>query len=238
MICPHCNTGVRLEFEDGSGAYQSKEDRSIEIGREVAWDQCPECENLIVLLKIGLYVEHNTEYMTYRSVSEVQKEQLLYPTYTIRQVANEVPEVYKKEFLETSAVLAISPKASAAISRRLLQNVLRAESDIQHSNLAQEIEEFIKLDGVPLYLSNAVDAIRNVGNLAAHPLKDKETGTILDVESGEAEWLLEVIEALFDFVFVQPKKLKERQESLNEKLKAIGKPPMKVKIESNKEEKS
>ena len=76
-------------------------------------------------------------------------------------------------------------------------------------------------------MTDAVDAIRNVGNFAAHPLKDTNTGQIVDVEPGEAEWLLEVLEALFDFTFVQPKRLDERKKKLNEKLQALGKPPMK-----------
>lgn len=45
----------------------------------------------------------------------------------------------------------------------------------------------------------------------------------MDVEDGEAEWLIEVILALFDFTFVQPKRLEFRREKLNEKLKALGK---------------
>lgn len=42
--------------------------------------------------------------------------------------------------------------------------------------------------------------MRNIGNFAAHPLKDTSTGEILPVEAGEAEWNLETLEALFDFL--------------------------------------
>ncbi len=77
------------------------------------------------------------------------------------------------------------------------------------------------------YLSEAVDAVRNVGNFAAHPLKDTNTGEIVEVEEGEAEWLLDVIDALFGFTFVQPKRLEKRKKELNEKLSNLGKPPMK-----------
>jgi hypothetical protein len=72
-----------------------------------------------------------------------------------------------------------------------------------------------------------VDAVRNVGNFAAHPLKETQTGAILDVEPGEAEWLLDVLEGLFDFAFVQPAKAREARERLNEKLQTAGKPAMK-----------
>jgi len=134
---------------------------------------------------------------------------------------------YKKAFLEASAVLPISPKASAALNRRILQDVFREELGIRKSSLAQEIDEFIERTDVPSYLTEAIDAVRNIGNFAAHPLKDTNTGEIVEVEAGEAEWLLEVNEALFDFVFVQPKRLAERKSNLNAKLSSLGKPPMK-----------
>ena len=121
----------------------------------------------------------------------------------------------------------LSPKASAAISRRLLQDVLRERFAITKRDLSKAIEDFIALSDIPSHLANAVDAIRNVGNLAAHPLKDRSTGMVLDVEPGEAEWLLDVLESLFDFAFVQPERLRQQSEALNAKLAALGKPPMK-----------
>ena len=76
-------------------------------------------------------------------------------------------------------------------------------------------------------MSSAIDAVRNIGNFAAHPIKDTNTGEIVEVEPGEAEWLLDVLEGLFDFYFVQPAELRRKREALNEKLEAAGKPPMK-----------
>jgi len=49
----------------------------------------------------------------------------------------------------------------------------------------------------------------------------------LPVESGEAEWNLDVIEALFDFYFVQPAIIKKKKDALNKKLTEGGKKPMK-----------
>jgi hypothetical protein len=49
----------------------------------------------------------------------------------------------------------------------------------------------------------------------------------VDVEPGEAEWLLDVIEGLFDFYFVQAAIVETKREALNEKLKAAGRPEMK-----------
>jgi len=72
-----------------------------------------------------------------------------------------------------------------------------------------------------------VDAVRNVGNFAAHPTKSKQTGEIIEVEEGEAELNLDVIEALFDFYFVNPAVITKKKAAINQKLQDAGKPPMK-----------
>ena len=69
--------------------------------------------------------------------------------------------------------------------------------------MSQEIEEFVSNAHAPSYLTDAVDAIRQIGNFAAHPIKYENSSEIVEVESGEAEWLLEVLESLFDFVFLK-----------------------------------
>ena len=66
--------------------------------------------------------------------------------------------------------------------------------------------------------------MRNIGNFAAHEIKSKITGAIVDVEAGEAEWNLDVLESLFDFYFVEPGKTAKRKAELNKKLKEAGKP--------------
>ncbi len=151
----------------------------------------------------------------------------IYPYRKDFPIASEVPEKYANDFREAQIVLDLSPKASAALSRRILQNVIREEFKIRHRDLAKEIDELIALPGIPSYLTEAVDAIRNIGNFAAHPLKNTSTGEVVDVEPGEAEWLIEVLNSLFDFKFIQPKRLEERKNKLNEKLKGMGKPEMK-----------
>jgi hypothetical protein len=68
--------------------------------------------------------------------------------------------------------------------------------------------------------------VRQIGNFAAHPIKSTSTGEIVDVEEGEAEWNLDVLESLFDFYFVQPAIAAKRKADLNKKLKDAGKPPI------------
>ncbi len=81
---------------------------------------------------------------------------------------------------------------------------------------------------LPGYLAEDLDAIRNVGNFAAHPLKSTNSGQIVDVEPQEAEWILNLLEHLFDFYFVQPARAQVKRDALNAKLQDLGKPPMKT----------
>src|SRR5436853_535381 len=85
-------------------------------------------------------------------------------------------------------------------------------------SLGDEIQQVIDSAKVPSHISESLDAIRNIGNFAAHPIKSKASGEIIDVEPGEAEWNLDVLEALFDFYFVQPELLRKKREALNKKL--------------------
>jgi Domain of unknown function (DUF4145) len=135
---------------------------------------------------------------------------------------------YREDYTEAANVLSISPKASAALSRRVLQHVIREEAGIKKANLSLEIDELIKNGGLPSRINEAVDSIRVIGNFAAHPIKYENTGEIVDVEPGEAEWNLDVLDMLFDHYFVQPEILKTRRDALNSKLAAAGKPPLKL----------
>ena len=139
----------------------------------------------------------------------------------------EVPKDFAEDYKEACLVLADSPKASAALSRRCLQHLLRAEAKVKNQDLAKEIQELIDRGTLPSHVAEILDVVRNIGNFAAHPAKSQSTGDIVPVESGEAEWNLDVLESLFDFYFVAPAKTKARKDALNKKLKDIGKPPVK-----------
>ena len=80
---------------------------------------------------------------------------------------------------------------------------------------------------MPSYLSKSIDAIRAIGNFATHPTKSRNTGEIIDVEAGEAQWTLDVLESLFDFYIVQPLELEKKGKSINEKLSKSDKPLIK-----------
>lgn len=219
MICPQCSTVVHIDWFSTDAIEKATGNRGE---YEIEYGLCPNCEKPIVYLLHGKpkYVDGNY------SIDNPIWKKMIFPKESRLENTQDIPYQYLDDYEEALKVLASSPKSSAALTRRLLQNILREEYKLKRRALSEEIKEFIAIPGVPSHLSSAVDAIRQIGNLAAHPTKDKTTGEIVPVEVGEAEWLIEVIEALFDFTFIQPKKLERRKEDLNKKLDSIGKPKM------------
>ncbi len=211
MKCPHCREVFRDAWSE----------ERLRVANVRSWvvrhTQCPGCDNIIVVLR-GTTSAHLGETI----------ERTVWPPAATRPLAPEVPAGYRTEFAEAVAVLPESPKASAAVSRRCLQRLLREHGGITRRDLDKEIQELLDSRQLPSWLAEDVDAVRQVGNFAAHPIKSTNTGEIVDVEQGEAEWLLDVLEGLFDFYFVAPAAAQRRRDGLNARLNDAGKPPLKT----------
>src|SRR5262249_18989302 len=151
---------------------------------------------------------------------------LLYPRSIVRNTTPpDVPPAISKDYREACLVLTDSPNASAALSRRCLQHVLKDAGKTKKRDLADQIDEVMPT--LPSYLAKMVDAVRVMGNFSAHPTKSTHTGEIIDVEPEEAELLLDTLELVFDFYYVQPAEAERKREAINKKLAAAGKPAMK-----------
>lgn len=223
MKCPHCLVEVNPNFTE------------IHLGsdNESYWSvftmNCPnaKCGKMIVDLASG-EPHRNHANQSLGRLRTINFRQTVRPFASSRPpVPPEVDETFSRDYKESCLILTLSPKASAALSRRCLQNILRNKAGVKKGDLSNEIQQIIDSKSLPSHLSESIDAIRNIGNFAAHPLKSTASGEIIDVETGEAEWLLDVLEALFDFYFVQPAILKSKREALNKKLADLGKPSMK-----------
>jgi len=83
-----------------------------------------------------------------------------------------------RDFREASEVLPISPKASAALSHRLLQAILKDKAGAKN-NLADQIDEVVAAGGLPSYVSDQLHAVRNIGDFAAYPTKSTNTGDVV-----------------------------------------------------------
>lgn len=200
MRCPHCLDN----FHPSRYSYE------IEDEATVLWTTCPACHKLIIFLRLP----------------GEPRPLMIYPDTVARaSLPDVVPERIAQDFREACEVQSISQKASAALSRRLLQGLLREYGKVKGRNLEAEIEA--AMPNLPHHIANALDAVRHVGNFATHPLKSGSTGEVVEVEEGEAEWLLDTVEALIGLYIDQPAALAQKREALDAKLDDMGKPPLK-----------
>jgi hypothetical protein len=211
MKCPHCLTA----FHENWRTIQIDQEPATLRSRVVKWLICPTCRHHVMSMDV------------HENGGRLVGSGIFHPNAAARPISSDVPEPYASDFKQASLVLGDSPKASAALSRRCLQHILREKAGVKRGELSKEIDQVLASGQLPSHLGEAVDGIRNLGNFAAHPLKSTNTGEVMDVEAGEAEWLLETLEGLFDFYFVQPAVLKAKRDALNAKLVEAGKPPMK-----------
>jgi len=218
MKCPHC----LVAFHDKPNATTIGDD--VDGGWVLLSTTCPECRRLILTLLNGpaVYEHPGGKFL---SISQINKATVVRPKGAVRSSSpKEVPKDIADDYNEACLVLADSAKASAALSRRCLQNLLREAAKVKPRDLFDEIQEVLDSGKIPPYVAEGLDAVRAIGNFAAHPIKSKHSGEVIPVGPGEAEWNLDVLESLFDFYYVQPTLLKAKQDALNKKLAAAGKP--------------
>jgi hypothetical protein len=126
-----------------------------------------------------------------------------------------VPAPLASDYYEACKIRDLSPKASATLSRRCLQGMIRDFCGIKARTLHLEIEALKEVvnegkspPGVTIETMDAIDAVRSIGNIGAH--MEADINVIVDVDPGEAQDLIELIELLFEEWYVARETRKKR----------------------------
>jgi hypothetical protein len=211
-----------LEDKVGSKNIQGF-DTPIKAHFSFLWMRCPNksCDRLIVKGLVTRQTAHG-------GIPQETKiaEWIIWPRWTIRYINPLVSDQYAEDYRQAAAILEASPKASAALSRRVLADLLKDYGGYDNSNLSVRITDFINDKSNPSTLRENLHHLREMGNFGAHTQKDELTGVVIDVEPEEAEWCLEVLDGLFDYYIVGPKRDAERRASFNEKLARANRKPI------------
>ncbi|MGR6760331.1 DUF4145 domain-containing protein [Paenibacillus sp. T2-29] len=209
MLCPYCNKGFSAVTEFHKKLISINENPYSILGI-----LCPLCHELSILKFPPDTLESHKAESIRQAIFEGKYEFLVPQKNQITSLL--VPEQFRKDFVEAAAILEESPNASAALSRRCLQNILRNHFGIQKKNLYLEIKECLLSIDMPSYLYEGLELIRLPGNIGAHPLKNETTGEIVEVKEKDAKIMLYIIELIFDHVFIKPNKLLEIKKSLED----------------------
>jgi hypothetical protein len=112
-----------------------------------------------------------------------------------------IPEAIRNDYYEACAIRDLSPKASATITRRCLQGMIRDFCGISKRRLIDEINELrerVAAGRAPLGVQpdtvDAIDDVRKIGNIGAH--MEADINVIVDVDPDEAQILIGLVELL------------------------------------------
>lgn len=126
-----------------------------------------------------------------------------------------IPAPLIEDYREACLIAELSPKASATLSRRCLQGMIRDFCGISRATLDQEIkalraalDEGTAPPGVTAEAVDGIDHVRQVGNIGAH--MEKDIDLIVPVDPGEAKALIALVEMLFEEWYVARDQRKKR----------------------------
>ena len=209
MECPHCHVDIAVTphvfalGEDQDGSWQ------------VSNTRCPNCDRVIVDVgtKGGCAFP-------------------VWPPSSRPRLSEDVPVELESEYRAACQILPYSPEASAAISRRLLHRFLATHAGAGGGGLAEQVRRAADSEEIPPYLRAALQTLSRVTRLGAEGHKSLHPEALTPAEPGEAEWLLDVLQSLFELYFVQPARLRRKLDALEEKIGPTGEPAAVAAVEA------
>lgn len=193
-VCPHCETKTTINegnFSSGEDVLHITNSEGFRLLRN-EWIVCPNSNCKKITLSLILY---NSEYRLGNwQKKEIVNQWRLLPNSYARHFPNYIPKPIINDYEEACAILETSPKASATLSRRCLQGIIRDFHGVSKNRLVDEINAL--KDIIDPLVWQSIDAVRKVGNIGAH--MEKDINLIIDVDPKEAFLLKELIELLFE----------------------------------------
>src|ERR1700733_13977149 len=137
MICPHCRIGVNINFSSQMIWAGMKDGQPV--GWQTRTGPCPECQKVVIYLELGIQSRVGNSTV----IGQVIESRIAYPSGKNRPCPLEVPADVARDFIQAVQVLPLSPQASAALTRRCLQHILKKYALAKKKDLADQIEEVI-----------------------------------------------------------------------------------------------
>lgn len=199
-VCPHCNTAAVINDADTVKTRMNLDSADGFLQYELQGITCPNpsCKKPTINMRTdelaNLYGQLTTIHATSkfkRIIPSQQKERAKgYPGY--------IPSSILSDYREACAIVELSPKASATLSRRCLQGMIRDFWGVNGKSLHHEILAIE--DKVDPVVWEAILDVKSIGNIGAH--MEKDINLIIDVSPEEADLLIEMIEMLLDDWYV------------------------------------
>ena len=207
ITCPYCGAAIPVcpsttaTHKIGASFCEvklPKSQRSSDNYFDLTQHMCPKCcRPTVTAIGYGCYANMQKHILPFSSAREC-------PEY--------IPLAIRDDYREARSIQTLSPKASATLARRCLQGMIRDFWGIAPDSLYHEIDS-IK-DRVSPDEWQSLHSIRSLGNIGAH--MEKDVNLIIDIEEGEADAMLDLIELLLEDWYIRRHKQQELQASLKE----------------------
>lgn len=167
----------------------------------------PKCRNFSLTLQMypSKYVQ-TTNGGGYWQDGKLAQRWTLVPPSSAKVFPDYVPQAIRTDYEEACTIRDLSPKASATLSRRCLQGMIRDFWGISKARLIEEVEAL--RDKTDPETWEAIDAVRKIGNIGAH--MEKDINLIVDVDASEAQQLIGLIELLMKDWYIAKHQRQER----------------------------
>lgn len=221
--CPYCNKPTTVTdphlFKDEMYIALDQPSNIGKVYMQVTAISCPDPECNRLFLKTTLSNKIWNPDLRINTYDIKHKWQLL-PESGAKVLPDYIPAAIQEDYYEACRIRDLSPKASATLSRRCLQGMIR---DFHKISLSRLIDEVNTLEGiVEPDIWESIDAVRTVGNIGAH--MERDINIIVDVEPEEAQLLISLIEQLIEDWYIARENRKNRAtnlKSLAESKKAV-----------------
>lgn len=218
--CPYCNrdqTVVSTQMTSYTHKLALDKSRYTRPGIQIAAIACAnrECGEISINVIFGAvsWDQQDDEY--YIPGQDQHEFFRLRPRSKAKPQPVYIPRQLVADYEEACLIQDLSPKASATLARRCIQGMIRDFCKISKGRLVDEIEELRRRvnggtapSGVTEDTVDAIDHVRSVGNIGAH--MERDIDLIVDVDPGEAETLIQLVEMLFDEWYVARHRRAER----------------------------
>ncbi|MDR4499016.1 MAG: DUF4145 domain-containing protein [Candidatus Scalindua sp.] len=205
--CPYCNRPCTVGKDDvrfvSGRNYIAEEYGSYHAITKVIVCPNPECRMQTISLTIKKTNEYHHDHETLYHWN-------LLPESAAKPFPDYIPQQIRNDYEEACLIQDKSPKASATLSRRCLQGIIRDFWGIKKGRLVDEINEL--QDKIDPITWDAINSVRHVGNIGAHMKKD--VNLIIDVEPEEAGLLIWLIETLLTDWYIQQHEREQRMSGL------------------------
>lgn len=214
FTCPYCSHHTTITNPNHFSLWErieiAKSDRG-DVGFYLTAITCPNEECNKLWLKLELCRAQRTAYGEWKKSAAIETWQLL-PESEARVLPDYIPVPIQEDYKEACRIRDLSPKASATLARRCLQGMIRNFWSVRKATLKEEIETLE--DKVDIDTWESIDAVRSVGNIGAH--MEKDINIMVEVEPGEAQLLIGLIEQLIADWYVQKKDREERMRKVKQ----------------------